>query len=394
MEMDEMIELGQEYVMNTYGRLPLVFDRGLGSYIWDMADNRYLDLVSGIAVNSLGHGHPIVVEAIQKQAAILMHCSNLYWNKQQIALAKFLVEKSNLGKAFFCNSGAEANEAAIKLARKWGGKDRYHIITMEKSFHGRTLGALAATAQVKYQKDFQPLPAGFSAVPMGDLQALEGAILPETCGIMLEVIQGEGGINVPTADYLHGVQALCKKHNILLMIDEVQTGMGRTGKPFAYQHFDLQPDIIALAKAIGNGFPIGAMLAKNEVADCFVPGDHASTFGGNPLAMAAGLASSNILLAEDFLSEVEKKGAYLRQGLKNLQDKHPETIADIRGLGLMIGCELKVAAAPVVAELLENGVLINGIGEHILRFVPPLTISLAELDEAINALEKALVKCS
>lgn len=269
---EEVIADGKKYVMNTYGRLPLVIDRGEGCYVWDLEGKRYLDLVAGIAVNSLGHCHPAVTKAIQEQCTKLLHCSNLYWIENQVVLAKLLVEKSGLGKAFFCNSGAEANEAAIKLARKWGKGEKYHIITMVNSFHGRTLGALAATAQEKYQKAFRPLPEGFSAVELGDLEALEQAIRPETCAVMLEPIQGESGIHVPTQEYMQGVQALCRKHGILLILDEVQTGIGRTGKAFAFQNFGLEPDIISLAKAIGNGVPMGAIVAKTEVADCFQPG--------------------------------------------------------------------------------------------------------------------------
>lgn len=390
--MEEVIAEGQQYVMNTYGRLPMVLDHGEGCYVWDMAGNRYLDLVAGIAVNSLGGSHPAVVQAIQQQAAKMLHCSNLYWIKSQVDLAKLLVEKSGLGKVFFCNSGAEANEAAIKLARKWGKGEKFGIVTMEKSFHGRTLGALAATAQAKYQKAFQPLPDGFSAVPMGDLQRLEQAIQPTTCAVMLEVIQGEGGVNLPDPAYLQGVQELCHRKNVLLIIDEVQTGMARTGKCFAFQHFGLEPDIITMAKAIGNGVPIGAMAAKGEIADCFVPGDHATTFGGNPLVTAAGLAAAEILLDDGFLAQVNGTGAYFKEKLLVLKSKYPDKIADVRGLGLMLGCELHISAKAVTAALLQEGVLVNSIGEHILRFVPPLVISAKEIDEFMVILERVLTK--
>lgn len=388
----EVIAEGEKYVMHTYGRLPMVLDHGEGCYVWDLDGRRYLDLVSGIAVNSLGHGHPAVVQAISEQAASMIHCSNLYWIEHQVQLAKLLVEKSRLGKAFFCNSGAEANEAAIKLARKWGQGKKYHIITMEKSFHGRTIGALAATGQEKYQKAFRPLPEGFSTVPMGDLAALEAAIRPETCAVLLEVIQGEGGVNVPDVSYLQGVQKLCRRYDILLMIDEVQTGMGRTGKPFAFQNFDLEPDVISLAKAIGNGVPMGAIVAADKVADCFVPGDHASTFGGNPLATAAGLAAGKILLEDDFLKQVRDKGTYFRKRLEQLKQAYPDLIADVRGLGLMIGCELKGSAKEAVNSLLEKGVLVNPIGEHILRLVPPLVISKEQIDEFMDILEQVITK--
>lgn len=388
----EVIAHGQMYVMNTYGRLPLVIDRGEGCYVWDLDGKRYLDLVAGIAVNSLGHSHPAVVKAIQEQCAKLMHCSNLYWIENQVALAKLLVEKSGLGKAFFCNSGAEANEAAIKLARKWGRGEKYHIISMKNSFHGRTLGSLAATAQEKYQKAFQPLPEGFSAVPLGDLEALAQEIRPETCAIMLEPIQGESGIHVPSQAYMQGVQDLCRRHGILLILDEVQTGLGRTGKSFAFQNFGLEPDIISLAKAIGNGIPMGAIVAKTEVADCFQPGDHATTFGGTPIATAAGIAACSILLDDTFLKQVQETGAYFQAQLCGIAERHTGVIKEVRGLGLMIGCELAGSAKVVTTELFNQGVLVNHIGEHVLRFVPPLIITKEEINQFIAILEQILVQ--
>ena len=373
---EEVIAEGKQYVMNTYGRLPMVLDHGEGCYVWDLDGNRYLDLVAGIAVNSLGHSHPAVVKAIQEQAGKLMHCSNLYWIENQVALAKILVQKSGLGKAFFCNSGAEANEAAIKLARKWGKGEKYHIIVLKQSFHGRTMGALAATAQEKYQKAFRPLPE---------------EIRPETCAVMMEPIQGESGIHVPTQEYMQGVQALCRKHNILLILDEVQTGLGRTGKAFAFQNFGVEPDIISLAKAIGNGMPMGAIVAKNEVADCFQPGDHASTFGGTPIATAAGIAACSILLEDNFLKKVQETGAYFKEQLNAIEARHPGRIAEVRGMGLMIGCELTGSSKAVTAELLKQGVLVNSIGEHVLRFVPPLILTKNQIDEFIAILEPILV---
>ena len=392
MSTEEVIAAGQKYVMNTYGRLPIVIDKGEGCYVWDLDGNRYLDLVAGIAVNSLGHSHPAVTKAIQEQCGKLLHCSNLYWIENQVKLAKLLVEKSGLGKAFFCNSGAEANEAAIKLARNGGHGEKYHIITMQKSFHGRTLGSLAATAQEKYQKAFRPLPEGFSAVPLGDLEALEKEIRPETCAIMLEPIQGESGIHVPSKEYMQGVQALCRKHNILLILDEVQTGLGRTGKAFAFQNFGLEPDIISLAKAIANGVPMGAIVAKTEVADCFKPGDHATTFGGTPIASAAGFAACSILLEDDFLANVQEVGQYFREQLQGIAERHSGMIQEVRGMGLMIGCELTGSAKDAAARLLEQGVLVNSIGDHVLRFVPPLVISKEQIDEFIAVLEPILVE--
>lgn len=383
-----MVELGMKYVMNTYKRLPKVFVKGEGSYIWDSEGNKYLDFVAGIAVNSLGHCPQVVVEAIKEQAEKLIHCSNLYWIEPQIKLARVLVENSCCDQAFFCNSGTEANEAAIKLARKWGN-GRYEIITMEQSFHGRTLGSLTATGQEKYRKAFRPLPEGFKYVPYNDLEALKEAISDKTCAVMLEPIQGEGGVNVPSPQYLQGVEALCREHDLLLIVDEVQTGLGRTGKAFGYHNFGITPDILTLAKALGGGFPIGAMLAKAHVAKSFVPGDHAATFGGNPLATAAALAATSVLFDPDFLQTVVEKGEYFREKLTELQKDYPQ-ITKVKGLGLMIGCDLAVDPQPIVEKCLELGVLINAVGGKVLRFVPPLTVTKEEIDIVVEALSKAL----
>ncbi|NLW25096.1 MAG: acetylornithine transaminase [Clostridia bacterium] len=387
--MEDLIALGEKYVMNTYKRLPKVFVKGSGAYIWDSEGNKYLDFVSGIAVNSLGHCPPEVTEAIKEQAEKLIHCSNLYWIEPQIKLAQKLVEESCCDKACFCNSGTEANEAAIKLARKWG-QGRYEIITMEKSFHGRTLGSLTATGQEKYQKAFRPLPAGFKYVPFNDLEALEKALTPQTCAVMLECIQGEGGVNVPEPGYLQGVEKICRENNLLLIVDEVQTGLGRTGKPFAYQNFGISPDIITLAKALGGGVPIGAMLAKEEVAQAFEPGDHAATFGGNPLATQAALAAVSVLFDEEFLKEVTVKGEYLKGKLTELQKDFPQ-ITKVKGIGLMVGCELSMDAASIVEYCLQQQVLINAVGGKILRFVPPLIVTEEEIDHVIEVLRQALL---
>lgn len=387
--MDKLIELGQKYVMNTYKRLPYVLVKGSGAYVWDSEGNKYLDFVSGIAVNSLGHCPPVVTEAIREQAEKLIHCSNLYWIEPQIKLAKLLVENSCCHKAFFCNSGTEANEAAIKLARKWG-KGRYEIITMEKSFHGRTLGSLAATGQAKYQEAFRPLPQGFKHVPFNDLEALESAVSPDTCAVMLECIQGEGGVNVPDPGYLEGVQEICRKYKLLLIVDEVQTGLGRTGKAFAYQHFNISPDIITLAKALGGGVPIGAMLAKEEVAAAFQPGDHAATFGGNPLATSAALAACSVLLDESFIGEVAEKGAYLKEELEKLKGDFHQ-IVKVKGLGLMVGCELNIDALPIVEFCMKHNVLINAVGSNILRFVPPLIVTKDDIHQVVSTLRDALL---
>lgn len=383
-KMETLVKEGQKYIMNTYGRLPVVFEKGAGCYIWDKKGKKYLDFVAGIAVNSLGHCHPEIVEAIKKQAEKLIHCSNLYWIESQVKLGKLLATNSSCDKVFFCNSGTEANEAAIKLARKWG-KGRYEIITMEKSFHGRTLGALAATGQEKYRKDFQPTLKGFKYVPFNDLKALKESISDNTCAIMLEPIQGEGGVNVPEPGYLQEVQALCNANNLLLIVDEVQTGVGRTGESFGYKNFGIEPDIITLAKALGGGVPIGAMLAKEEIAQIFQPGDHASTFGGNPLVTSAALAAINILFEKEFLQEVKEKGAYFQEKLLKLKNKY-NFIKKVKGIGLIIGCELDIEGQEIVNKCFQKGLIINCVGGHILRFVPPLIVTYSQIDTAIDIL--------
>ena len=387
--MEDLVALGHQYVMNTYKRLPKVFVKGEGSFVWDNEGNKYLDFVGGIAVNALGHCPQVVVDALKEQAEKLIHCSNLYWIEPQIKLAQTLAENSCCDKGFFCNSGAEANEAAIKLARKWG-EGRYEIITAEQSFHGRTMGALTATGQVKYQKSFTPLVEGFKHVPYGKLQPLVDAITPQTCAILLEPIQGEGGVNIPDPNYLKGVQEICRSNNILLILDEVQTGIGRTGQPFGYQNFGIEPDIITLAKGLGGGVPIGAMLAKEEVAKAFVPGDHASTFGGNPLAAAVALAVTSQVFQGEFLASVREKGEYFKEKLAGLKSQYP-IIKEVKGLGLMVGCELDVEDGSYMVDYaLEQGVLINIIGGKTLRFVPPLNTTKDEIDQVINVLGNGL----
>ena len=392
METQKIIEDTQQYVMNTYGRIPIALVEGSGVMVWDSEGKKYLDFLSGIAVNALGHCPPTVVEAIHDQAQKLMHCSNLYHIELQGKLAKFLVKVSDLDKVFFCNSGAEANEAAIKLTRKYAkltwGTEKYEIITMEKSFHGRTLAAITATGQPKYHQGFEPLPTGFKYVPFKDLKALKEAITPNTCAIMLEPIQGEGGVNVPDLEYIQGVKKLCTDNNLLLIFDEVQTGVGRTGKPFGYQHFGVMPDIITMAKALGGGFPIGAMLATDAVAKAFQPGDHASTFGGNPLACAAALATVETMVNQNIIDKVQKVGAYFMYKLKELQQSY-SFIIDVRGKGLMLGMELSVDGGQIVASCQKKGLLINCIGGKVLRFVPPLIITESQIDEALQILKRA-----
>jgi acetylornithine/N-succinyldiaminopimelate aminotransferase len=391
MNNNDIASLGQQVIMNTYGRLPMVLIKGEGCRVWDAEGKSYLDFVAGLAVNSLGHCHPKVVNAIQEQAGKLIHCSNLYWIGPQVNLAKLLTQHSCFNKVFFANSGAEANEGAIKLARKYSkmkfGEERCEIITMTRSFHGRTLATLTATGQEKYQQGFAPLPAGFRYAPFNDLEALEQMITEKTCAIMLEPVQGEGGVNVAKRDYLIGIKNLCLDRNLLLIFDEIQCGMGRTGQLFAYEHYGVEPNIMTLAKALAGGFPIGALLAKNEVASAFVPGDHGSTFGGNPLACAAGVAALTAIIDEALPKQAEATGAYFRSRLQDLARKF-DFIKDVRGLGLMIGVDLDIDVKQVADECLKNGLLINCIGSNTLRFLPPLVVTTAEVDEAIDILTK------
>jgi len=391
----EIMKLTEKYIMKTYGRLPLALVKGRGARVWDAEGNEYLDFVGGLAVNSLGHCPPAVADAIAGQAQALMHVSNLYHIEQQARLARLLVENSCCDKAFFCNSGAEANEGAIKLARKYakqkGGPEKFEIITALKSFHGRTLATITATGQTKFQQGFEPLPQGFKYVPFNDITALEEAIGPATCAVMLEPVQGEGGVNVADQSYLEGVKELCEKNGLLLIFDEVQCGLGRTGKLFAYQHYGVEPDIMTLAKALGGGFPIGALLAKDEVAGAFQPGDHASTFGGNPLACAAGLAVMESMLAEGFLEKVTASGIYLRKWLDVLAGKY-DFVMEVRGLGFLLGMELTIDGAGIVSKCQEKGLLINCVGGNILRFIPPLIVERSEIDRAVEILDEVLSK--
>ena len=386
----EIMLLADENIMNTYKRFPIAIVKGLGANLWDVNGRKYLDLVAGIAVCNLGHCHPNVVAAIQEQALNLMHVSNLYYTEPQANLARLLVENSFADKVFFCNSGAEANEAAIKLARKYAhenmGPDKFELITMKDSFHGRTMATITATGQEKFQFGFTPLLEGFNYAPFNNLQALEKAITSKTCGIMLEPIQGEGGVIIPDAHYLSGVRDICDRHGILLIMDEVQTGMGRTGKLFAYQYSKIKPDIMTLAKALGNGFPVGAMLATNKIAKAFVPGNHASTFGGNPLAMAAGVATVKTMIQDNILEQSCKTGEYFLSQLKQLQQKH-QIINEIRGRGLMLACGLNIEGSDIVNECLKRGLLINCTGGKTLRFVPPLILTTQEVDQAIAILD-------
>ena len=384
----EVMALDDKYVMHTYGRLPVVIVRGEGCFAYDANGKEYLDLVAGIAVNGLGHCPPKVVAAICKQAGTLMHTSNLYHTVPQPQLAKLLVEISGMTKAFFCNSGAEANEAAMKLARKAakvsGHPEKTEIITAEKSFHGRTLAAITATGQPKYQKSFTPLPPDYKYVPYNDVDALKAMASEKTCAIMMEPVQGESGVHPGSIEFLQTARQLCDELGAVLIFDEVQTGLGRTGKMFGYQNFGVVPDVMTLAKTLGAGFPIGACLARGKYADIFEPGDHASTFGGNPLASAAAIATVQELMDGGWVENADKVGEYFRKQLATLPN-----IKEVRGLGLMIAAEFDLPVAKqLAAKAIENGLILNAIGDNILRFVPPLILTEELVDRAVETLKK------
>jgi acetylornithine/N-succinyldiaminopimelate aminotransferase len=393
MDSKEIIALTQKYVMNTYNRLPVALVKGRGSYVWDADGKKYLDFFSGLAVDNLGHSHPRILHAIAKQSRRLLHVSNIFHIDHQSELAELLVKKSFGDKVFFCNSGAEANEGAVKLARKYAkqkfGEQKYEVITMNNSFHGRTLAMISATGQTKYQKGFEPLMPGFRYADFGDIQSLERTITDATCAVMIEPIQGEGGVLLPPPDYFKEVRDLCNRKNLLLILDEVQTGVGRTGKLFAYEHFGIEPDIMTLAKALGSGVPIGAMIAKDFVAEAFQPGDHAATFGGNPLATAVGLATLKTIYADKLLPETVKQGKYFLSGLEKLAKKK-KSIQKVRGLGLMLAMDLDIEARPVVLKGVEKGLLFNAVQPKTLRLLPPMTVKKKEIDEALKILEEIL----
>jgi acetylornithine aminotransferase len=379
--------------MHTYGRQPLVLVRGEGCRVWDEAGKSYLDFVAGLAVCNLGHAHPAVARAAAAQLGKLVHVSNLYYTTPQIELAEDLVHLTFADRVFFCNSGAEAIEAAIKLSRRWAaahfGPGKHRIVCMANSFHGRTLGALSATGQEKFWQGFEPLLPGFAFVPFNDMERLEAAVDDSVCAVMLEPIQGEGGVKPADPDFLAAVRRLCNERNVLLVFDEVQTGLGRTGRLFAHERFGVAPDVMAIAKALANGLPMGALLAKDEVAQAFVPGSHASTFGGGPVIAAAARAALEILSDPDFLASVREKGEYLREQLRQIQSRFP-AIQEVRGVGLMWGFDLNTEGAPVVAACRERGLLVNCTQNTVIRLLPPLTIEKAELDEGLAILTAAL----
>jgi predicted acetylornithine/succinylornithine family transaminase len=391
----QIVKLTERYVANTYARYPIALVRGKGARVWDADGKEYLDFVGGIAVNALGHGHPAVMRAIRQQAARLLHVSNLYHIAPQSELARELCRRSFAERVFFCNSGAEANEAAIKLTRRYGAEwlgGKYEILSTYNSFHGRTLATLTATGQEKVRAGYDPLPAGFRQAPYGDLKAMEAAIDEEkTAGILVEPIQGEGGVVVPDKSYLPGLRELCDQKGLLLIFDEVQVGMGRTGKLFAYEHFGVEPDIMTLAKAMGGGLPLGAMLAKEKVARSFVPGAHASTFGGNPLACNVGLAVLKTLLQGGALKNCVKMGKVLFQALLGMKSRF-SSIRDVRGKGLIVGMELDLDGTKIVEECMKAGLLINCTAHKVLRFIPPLIIGEKEIERGLGILEKVLAR--
>jgi predicted acetylornithine/succinylornithine family transaminase len=393
MGVKQMMEDSGHYLMNTYARQPVVLRKGRGIKVWSSDGKEYLDFVGGVATNALGHCHPKVVVALQKQAQRLLHVSNHFHIEPQIKLAKALVENSFASKVFFCNSGAEANEAAIKLARKYmhdnNEPDRFEIITALESFHGRTLVTLAATGQKKLQEGFDPLPPGFHYVPFNDPSAIEESITPRTCAVMLEPIQGETGVRVPSPDYLKEVRRICDKHSLLLILDEVQTGMGRTGKLFAHEHSGIAPDIMTLAKGLGGGVPIGAVLATEKVSRAFKPGDHGSTFGGNPLVCSAALATLEVILEGGFiLDQCIRMGDYLIKKLDYLKKDHSSLVVEIRGMGLLLGMELTRECAPIVKACLDRGLLVNCANGNVLRFMPPLVVQKGDIDQMADILEE------
>jgi acetylornithine/N-succinyldiaminopimelate aminotransferase len=385
--------LESRYIMHVIERSPLTIVRGKGVRVWDEAGKEYLDFVGGWAVNSLGHCHPVVVKAITDQAQLLIHASNQFYTVPQIRLAQLLVENSCLDKVFFGNSGAEANEAAIKLARRYGQLKlggAHEIITTLGSFHGRTLATLAATGQETFQKPFSPLPNGFINVSYNSLGAIKSATTKHTCAVMIEPVQGEGGVNLPDEGYLAEVRAWCDQKGILLILDEIQTGIGRMGSLFAYEQYRVEPDIMTLAKGLASGVAIGAILAKDKAA-VFAPGEHGSTFGGNPLACAAGYAALKFIIDNDIPGKVKAVGGYLIQGLAKLKKKFP-FITDVRGRGLLVAVEFKDDIAPsLVVDCLKKGLLVNQLKPNTIRFMPPLIIGNGEVDEALAILDEALV---
>lgn len=390
----DIVERGKKVVMNVYNRYPIAIKKGSGMYVWDTTGKKYLDFVGGIAVNALGNNHKKLVEAISKQAAEIIHCSNYYWNEPMIELAELLIDNTCFDKTFFCNSGAEANEAALKLSRKYAvkyhdGENRFEIISMKNSFHGRTYAAITATGQLKYQKGLNPLMPGIKHITFNDFDELKMAVNEKSCAVLLEPIQGESGIHPADKEYLQKVRNLCDEKDLLLIFDEVQCGVGRTGELCAYQYYGVEPDVLTFAKGLAGGVPIGAMLTKQKAADAFQPGDHASTFGGNPLATAAGKIVITELLENNLLENVRKQGKYLSTKLNELKSKS-NVIKEVRGVGLLQGIEITLEASAVIKNVMEKGLLLASAGTNVIRFVPSLTVCEKEIDEMIDILASCL----
>lgn len=392
MDTKSIIETFTKYVIPAPARLPIVIVRGKGAHVWDSDGKEYLDLFSGWGVSTVGYCHPKVTSAIKAQVDKLIHMPNNFYNELQGKLAKVISEKSFPGKVFFCNSGAEANETALKLARKYGhDKSRDEVISMENSFHGRTFGSMTATGQLKYQKEFMPVVPGFKYVPFGNFDAIKNTVTDKTCAIIMEPIQGEGGINVASKEYFQKVRALCDDKDIVLIFDEVQTGCGRTGRYFAFQYYNVLPDIMTLAKTLGGGFPIGAAIARGKFGDVLQPGNHASTFGGSPLACSAALAVFQAIDEEKMLDNVLKMGEYLIEQLKKIRKKY-SFVSDVRGVGLMVGMELKKNGPEIVKKCLEKGLIINCTAGKVIRFLPSLAITQKELDHGLSILDEVMAQ--
>ncbi|WP_417135653.1 aspartate aminotransferase family protein [Phascolarctobacterium succinatutens] len=391
-----IIEETEKYYLPVFGRYQMVMELGQGCRVWDNEGNEYVDAFAGIAVNSLGYNHPVLVKAISEQAAKLMHCSNLYYTEIQAKALRVVAEATGMDRIFFANCGAEGNEGAMKLARKYGvskAPTKYKIISADESFHGRTFDTLAATGHDYYHVGYGPLSPGHVLVPYGDIKALEAQMDDDVCAVLLEPIQGEGGVHVSSDEYLQQVRALCDKHDALLIFDEVQTGVARTGKWFAYMHSGVKPDILTFAKGIGGGFPVAGFAVPERLAHVFKPGDHGGTFGGNPLACAAVYATLTTIKSEGLVDKVAEKGEYFKNELRKLQEKYPDKVTDVRGCGLMLGMEVAGEGKPIVESCLANNVIVNCTAGNVIRIVPPLIISKEEIDIVVAALDKALAAC-
>lgn len=396
MDKKAIIEETEKYYLPVFGRYPMVIELGQGCRVWDNEGNEYVDAFAGIAVNSLGYNHPVLVKAISEQASKLMHCSNLYYTEIQAKALRVVAEATGMDRIFFANCGAEGNEGAMKLARKYGvskAPTKYKIISADESFHGRTFDTLAATGHDYYHVGYGPLSPGHVLVPYGDIKALEAQMDDDVCAVLLEPIQGEGGVHVPSDEYLQQVRALCDKHDALLIFDEVQTGVARTGKWFAYMHSGVKPDILTFAKGIGGGFPVAGFAVPERLAHVFKPGDHGGTFGGNPLACAAVYATLTTIKSEGLVDKVAEKGEYFKNELRKLQEKYPDKVTDVRGCGLMLGMEVAGEGKPIVESCLANNVIVNCTAGNVIRIVPPLIINKEEIDIVVAALDKALAAC-